>query len=101
MEDRNTLNIQRDETLANEVRTRLGQHGYVEHHARVDPDVHEGKVVLWGVADDRFAKERAEQLSREVEGVVDVENRIAVQREGGVSSGPTLTIREPGTTPGG
>jgi osmotically-inducible protein OsmY len=90
-----------DSELAAEVRSRLGQHGYVEHHTRVEPDVHGGKVILWGVADDRFARERAEQLSREVEGVVEVENRIAVQRESGGSSGPTLTIREPGAVTGG
>jgi hypothetical protein len=54
-----------------------------------------GAVLLAGVVADRYQKERAESLAREVEGVTDVENRIRVQKP--EPGSPVLTTRDPGS----
>lgn len=46
---------------------------------KIDVDTSSGRVVLTGTAPDVDAKGRATTLARAVEGVVDVDNRLAVQ----------------------
>ena len=51
-----------------------------------------GHILLTGLVADRFQRERAESLAREVEGVTEVENRIHIQHS--EAGGPVLTTRE-------
>jgi osmotically-inducible protein OsmY len=69
----------------------------VSRHIQMDGVIAEafgGSALLSGVVADRFQKERAEALAREVEGVTDVENHIHIQQS--EAGGPVLTTRKPG-----
>lgn len=49
---------------------------------KIDVDTKDGKVVLTGTAPDAGARDRATAMSKAVEGVVDVDNRLSVQPKG-------------------
>jgi hyperosmotically inducible periplasmic protein len=49
---------------------------------KIDVDTKGGKVVLTGSAPNAETRDRATSLARAVEGVVDVENRLAVESKG-------------------
>jgi osmotically-inducible protein OsmY len=49
---------------------------------KIDVDTSNGRVVLTGTAPDAGSKERATTLSKAVEGVVDVDNRLTVEAKG-------------------
>ena len=54
----------------------------------------EGKVRLEGIATTRYARSRAEDLAREVQGVTEVDNHIAIQPSDEAGQ-PVLTLRDP------
>ena len=89
----------RDERLMNEVRMRLEQHQMVDA-SRITVQVVNAEVFLVGTADNRFIKERAETLAREVEGVVNVVNKVSVQPPM-EEPGPVLSTHEPGANNSG
>jgi hypothetical protein len=62
--------------------------------ATIQVHVHEGRVVLEGIAETRYAKERAENIALEFSGEAEVENRIRVQPHE-ENPGPVLTTRDP------
>jgi osmotically-inducible protein OsmY len=74
--------------LAEMVRTHIGMQG-------VQVEAFGGSVLLTGITGDRFQRERAESLAREIDGVSEVENRIRIQQQ--EAGGPVLTMREPGS----
>jgi hyperosmotically inducible periplasmic protein len=49
---------------------------------KIDVDTSNGRVVLTGTAPDAGSKERATTLSKAVEGVVEVDNRLTVEAKG-------------------
>jgi hyperosmotically inducible protein len=69
--------------------------------ARIEARVLNGEAVLTGIAPNRFARERAEQLAREVEGVTDVRNEIKIQKADEEEGGPILTTHMPGANNSG
>ena len=84
----------RDESLAAQVRQRLEQHEMVDA-SRITVQVVNGSAFLIGAADNRFIRERAETLAREVEGIVHVTNKISIQPPI-EEPGPILSTNEPG-----
>jgi hypothetical protein len=89
----------RDERLAGEVRARLEQHHMVDA-SRITVQVVNGEAFLLGTADNRFIRERAETLAREVEGVTGVVNKVSVQPPT-EEPGPILSTHEPGANNSG
>jgi hypothetical protein len=89
----------RDERIASEVRSRLERHEMVDA-SRITVQVTNGEVMLIGAADNRFMRQRAEDLAREVAGVRDVVNKIGIQPPS-EEPGPILTTHEPGANRGG
>jgi hypothetical protein len=89
----------RDERLAGEVRARLEQHQMVDA-SRITVQVVNGEALLLGTADNRFIRERAETLAREVEGVTGVVNKVSVQPPM-EEPGPILSTHEPGANNSG
>ena len=85
---------ERDQRLANQIRARLRENPLVDE-TRVDIQVFNAEVTLSGVADNRFIKQRAEELTSEVQGVTKILNEIGVQPHTG-EPGPVLTTQEPG-----
>jgi osmotically-inducible protein OsmY len=49
---------------------------------KIDVDTKDGKVVMTGSAPDDASRDRATTLAKAVDGVVDVDNRLAVQKKG-------------------
>ena len=87
-----------DEHLASQVRERLQGHELVDD-SRIEVSVVRGEVRLIGTAENRYARQRAEELAREVEGVASVLNKIAVQptdEESTEIGKPILSTHEPG-----
>lgn len=92
-----------DERLAEQVRDRLAQHEMIDP-SRIEVHVIGGEVRLIGTAENRYIRHRAEELAREIEGVTEVLNKIAVQPTDDESSpvgGPTLSVHEPGANNSG
>ena len=89
----------RDEHMASEVRTRLEANEMVDA-SRITVQVTNGEVLLIGAADNRFIRQRAEDLAREVEGVTGVVNKIGIQPPT-EEPGPILSTHEPGANHGG
>ncbi|HYP05236.1 MAG TPA: BON domain-containing protein [Bryobacteraceae bacterium] len=83
-----------DERLVSEIRSRLEQHPMVDA-SRVTVQVIGTQALLIGAADNRFIRERAETLAREVEGITEVVNKISVQPPT-EEPGPILSTHEPG-----
>ena len=87
-----------DEGLASAVRERLQGHELIDP-SRIEVSAHAGEVRLLGTAENRYARQRAEELAREVDGVNDVLNKIAVQptdEELSETGKPILSTHEPG-----
>lgn len=89
----------RDERIAIEVCARLEQHEMVDA-SRITVQVVNGEAFLSGTADNRFIRERAETLAREVEGITHVTNKISVQPPM-EEPGPILSTHEPGANKSG
>jgi hypothetical protein len=83
-----------DDRLSSEICNKLEANQFVEA-SRVAVQAHGGAVTLEGIVENRYARERAEQLAREVEGVTAVENRIRIQNQEDATGGPVLTVRDP------
>ena len=87
-----------DERLASQVRERLQGHELVDA-SRIAVSVICGEVRLIGTAENRYARQRAEDLAGEVEGVGSILNKIAVQptdEESTEIGKPILSTHEPG-----
>jgi hypothetical protein len=89
----------RDERIASEVRARLERHEMVDA-SRITVQVTNGDVMLIGAADNRFIRQRAEELARDVEGVNGVTNKIGIQPPA-EEPGPILSTHQPGANRGG
>jgi hypothetical protein len=89
----------RDERIGSEVRAKLEAHEMVDA-SRITVQVTNGEVLLIGAADNRFIRQRAEELAREVEGVSNVVNKIGIQPPT-EEPGPILSTHEPGANHGG
>jgi hypothetical protein len=81
-----------DRRLTDAVRSRLHSDAALK---RVDIRIVSKHARLTGVVGNRFERERAETLVREVEGVEAIHNDIRVQA-GSEEGGPILTTHEPG-----
>jgi osmotically-inducible protein OsmY len=81
-----------DERIKDDINDRLTDYAYLDA-SDVSVDVSNGDVVLTGTVDTRYAKRMAEDLTEDVSGVKNVENRLRVlQRGSGVSqTASTLT----------
>jgi len=95
---RNTATGPEDERLTSEICRKLEEHQFVEA-SRIAVDAAGGAVTLDGIVENRYARERAEQLAREIQGVQSVENRIRVQVQEDATGGPVLTVQD--TSPDG
>src|SRR5690606_13771037 len=69
-----SIDPERDQRLATEISTRLRENPMVDE-TRIDIQVFNGEVTLLGVADNRFVKHRAEELTSEVQGVTKILNK--------------------------
>jgi hypothetical protein len=87
-------NPAQDQDIAREVCRRLEANQFVEQR-RIHVTCQDGAVTLEGIAANRFARERAEQLARDVESVRSVDNRIHVQVQEEGAGGPVLTTKDP------
>ena len=88
-----------DQRLASEICRKLEENQFVEA-SRITVDSAGGAVTLEGIVENRYARERAEQLAREIEGVQSVENRIRVQVQEDATGGPVLTVQDSSPTDG-
>jgi len=90
-----------DRRIEKAVQEKLNQNGFVDA-SRIHVSVHDGQVRLEGTAEHRYARGRAEDLAREVEGVSSVDNHIAVQPapDEDNSGQPVLTTHMPGIIDG-
>lgn len=79
MSARNEYELGADERIWEEVRDRLMGHPDIDA-AEVEIEVEEGYVTLAGRVDSREAKWLAEEVTRAVQGVQDVTNRLKVTR---------------------
>jgi hypothetical protein len=87
-------NPEQDAQLAEQICRRLEQNQFVEERC-IHVVSHDCEVTLEGIVENRFARERAEQLAREVEGVETIENRIHIQKPEDAVGGPVLTVQDP------
>ena len=83
-----------DHGLASDICRKLEEHQFVEA-SRNTVDVRGSAVTLDGIVENRFARERAEQLTREFAGVESVDNRIRIQVQEDATGGPVLTVQDP------
>ena len=88
-----------DQRLASEICRKLEENQFVEA-SRITVDSAGGAVTLAGIVENRYARERAEQLAREIEGVQAVENRIRVQVQENATGSPVLTVQDSSPTDG-
>jgi hypothetical protein len=86
-------NPEQDAAIEQQVCQRLESNQFVEER-RIRVSSHNGEVTLEGIVENRYARERAEQLAREVELVQSVENRIRVQIQEDATGGPVLTVQD-------
>jgi hyperosmotically inducible periplasmic protein len=70
-----------DAMITTKVNAALAADGQLKA-TRIDVDTHDGRVVLTGLAPDANSRERASMLTRAVDGVVDVDNRLTVSAKG-------------------
>jgi hypothetical protein len=87
-------NPEQDSAIEQQVCARLEANQFVEER-RIRVASHDGDVTLEGIVENRFARERAEQLAREVAEVHSVDNRIRVQLQEKATGGPVLTVQDP------
>ena len=83
-----------DERLSSEICRKLEEHQFVEA-SRITVEASGGSVTLDGIVENRYARERAEQLAGEIEGVQAVDNRIRIQVQEDATGGPVLTVQDP------
>ena len=88
-----SLTYSDDSRLESEICRRLEENQFVEA-SRVHVQTAGGAVTLDGIVENRFAKERAEQLALEIEGVQSVDNRIRVQVQEDATGGPVLSVQD-------
>ncbi len=88
-----SANPEQDTKLSEQICRLLEQNEFVEER-RIHVNSHNGSIVLEGIVNNRFARERAGQLARDVEGVQSVENRIRIQNEDDEAGGPVLTVQD-------
>lgn len=86
-------NPEADAAIEQQVCRRLEANQFVEER-RIRVSSHDGEVTLEGIVENRYARERAEQLAREVEQVLSVENRIHIQVQEDATGGPLLTVQD-------
>jgi osmotically-inducible protein OsmY len=79
--------------LQEQIERKLAENTLVDE-CRVHVQVDGGRVRLEGIATTRYARTRAEDLAREVEGVTEVDNHIAIQPSTEAGE-PVLTLRDP------
>ena len=79
MSARNDSELGADERIWEEVRDRLMGHPDLDA-TELEIEVDEGEVTLVGRVDSREAKWLAEEVTRAVQGVHDVHNRLKVMR---------------------
>jgi hypothetical protein len=89
-------NPEHDAAIEQQVCHRLEANRFVEQR-RIHVSSHDGAVTLEGIVENRFARERAEQLAREVEQVTAVDNRIRIQVQDEATGRPVLTVQDPET----
>lgn len=80
--------------LASDICRKLEENQFVEA-SRITVDARGGRVTLDGIVENRFARERAEQLARDFSEVQSVENRIRIQVQEDATGGPVLTVQDP------
>lgn len=90
---------ERDQRLASEIRAHLAQSPMVQHE-RVQVNVVNAEVFLTGIVENRFARNRAEELCTDIEGVAKVVNKISIQPTSD-EVGPVLSTHAAGTHKGG
>ena len=80
-----------DERIREDVNDRLTDNDYLDA-SDIDVQVNNAEVTLTGIVDSRYAKRLAEDLTEDVSGVRNVENRIRVREGTGITStAPTTT----------
>jgi len=72
-----------DRTLKTEIDNKIALDEVVKN--RINVEVNDGKVRLFGVVDDLEEKMRAEEIAGEMPGVIDVENDISIEINGSLS----------------
>jgi osmotically-inducible protein OsmY len=82
-----------DERIKEDINDRLSDDPFIDA-TEIDVTVTNGEVTLTGKVDDRSDKRRAEDIAEAVSGVINVENRIRVNRE----TWSTENYRTSGTT---
>src|SRR5690606_35649247 len=87
-----------DEEVRDQIQRRLSEHAQLAD-SRIEVSVQNGAVKLGGIAANRFAKRRAEELAQEVPGVASIRNEIHIQPEQ-QEAGPILTTHLPGVDHG-
>jgi osmotically-inducible protein OsmY len=88
-----------DRQLRDKIENRLRDPGGLDM-TKIRVSVVHGSVRLEGISEHRFARTRAEQLTREMEGVSSVDNHISVQPTSANTGEPVLTTRMPGVRKG-
>ena len=72
-------NRRSDGTIKDDIYQRLTHHGWLDA-SKIDVEVNEGEVTLWGQVQDRRAKRMAEVAVEAVPGVIDIHNRLRVEQ---------------------
>jgi hypothetical protein len=88
-----------DRQLREKIEDRLRDPGGLDM-TKIRVSVVHGAVRLEGISEHRFARTRAEQLTREMEGVSNVDNHISVQPTSANTGEPVLTTHMPGVKKG-
>ena len=86
--------VRSDERIREDINDRLTYHAFIDA-SNVNVEVQDGDVTLTGTVDNRFAKRRAEDISENVSGVKNVENRLRVSQS---TYGQTTTTATGTTT---
>jgi len=81
--------------IQQEIERKLAENALVDEcRVHLQTTGQSGQIRLEGIAQTRYARTRAEELAREVEGVTEVENHIAIQPTDQAGE-PVLTLRDP------
>ena len=79
-----------DDRIKDDINDRLTDNDFIDA-SDIDVEVNNGEVILSGTVDSRYAKRMAEDISEDVSGVRNVENRIRVNKEWDQSSSYSQT----------
>ena len=88
----------RDERIASQARAALERAEMIDAD-RIHVQVINAEVILSGIADNRFVREKAEESASEAEGIEKILNKIVIQPPP-EEPGPILSTHEPGTRDG-